>query len=75
MKPRITRINPDWVGKSLSRSGGLQSAAKLGAPRQSPLTCSADVYFQPEHYFERIKPCLSNYYGARKSRRRADKTK
>jgi hypothetical protein len=34
MKPRIARINADWVGKSLSRSGGLQSAAKLGTPRQ-----------------------------------------
>ncbi len=62
MKRRITRINADWVGKSLSRSGGLRPAAKLGAPRQSPLICLTDVYVQPEHYFGRMKPRLSNYY-------------
>ncbi len=50
MKPRIPRINADWVEKSLSRSGGLQSAAKLGAPRQSPLTWLTDVYFQSEQF-------------------------
>jgi hypothetical protein len=50
MKPWITRINANWIGKSQSRSGGLQSAAKLSAPRQSPLTCSTDVYFELQQF-------------------------
>ena len=58
MKPWITRINADWIGKSLSRSGGLQSAAKLGAPLQSPLTCDGHlgVQIRPPSWLNEMMP-------------------
>jgi len=61
MKPRIMRINADWIGKSQSKSGGLQSAAQIRRSSAVAIDLLSRCVLQPQHYFERMKPRLSNY--------------